>query len=262
MEASTDRKAIFMQALKNQGIRESNFLAADFRTGSTLLGRLLNLQSGLDFQRENFNTVPTWHSLNPSSLRQSISNALNPVVEGRFATKIMWPQRNNLSQFLGLDPTNATSLVDVFPDARFLLLVRQDKAAQAVSYHIARRSNVWDSRKNPAETDVPYIFNEINRYYMHFLSFEILWRQFLDALDCPFRVFTYEEMIKDLKATVHIAASLFRFEFENSLFPDEEPLKKQQSQLAAIYRDRFVEDLHRYSPTFFLPGRLTGPAGP
>lgn len=110
---------IFLDAVREKGIETALFLASDFRTGSTLIGKLLELQTGLSFQRESFNMVPTWHVMQDAPLRRAVLAALGPVRFGCMGAKVMWPHRNNLARVLGHNGTDA-DFSEIFPQARFV----------------------------------------------------------------------------------------------------------------------------------------------
>ena len=256
---------IFRDVIREKRIETALFLASDFRTGSTLLGRLLQMQTELTFQRESFNTVPTWHVLHDAPLRQAISAALGPVRSGGMAAKLMWPHRNNLARVLGHGATDAAAgFCEIFPCVRFVHMARRDKVAQAVSFHIARHSNVWSSSQvdRDREAPVPYIFAEIIHYYMHFLMFETAWAEFLTVADPGAPMIYYEDLVEDVAGHVELCMTHFGLPFDRALIPADLPLTRQAGDLARRFSDRFRHDLCRYSPVAFLPGRLIGPPTP
>ena len=256
---------IFLDAVREKGIETALFLASDFRTGSTLIGRLLEMQTGLPFQRESFNTVPTWHVMQEAPLRRAVLAALGPVRLGCMATKLMWPHRNNLARVLGLNATDAVAdFREIFPRARFVHVARRDKVAQAVSFHIARHSNVWFSSQVARNLDGPvsYNFAEINHYYMHFIMFETLWAEFLSAADPEAPLIYYEDLVDNVAGHVELSMAHLGLDFDRTKLPADLPLERQAGDLAHSFCDRFRHDLSRYSPVEFLPGRLIGPPTP
>ena len=256
---------IFRDAFREKGIETALFLASDFRTGSTLIGRLLEMQTGLPFQRESFNTVTTWHVMQEAPLRRAVMAALGPVQFGCMAAKLMWPHRNNLVRVLGRDATDAVAdFREIFPRARFVHVARRDKVAQAVSFHIARHSNVWSSSQVGRDLDDPvsYNFAEINHYYMHFIMFETLWTDFLSAADPEAPLIYYEDLITDVAGYVELAMAHLGVNFDRTKLPADLPLERQAGDLAHSFCDRFRRDLNRYAPVEFLPGRLIGPPTP
>ena len=198
-----DQYRIFSETLRAQRVQSCFFMATSFRTGSTLLGKLLQAQTGLSFHLEQFNGVPSWYMLGAEALCRKMTRALSPVNEelnGGFATKLMWPHRNNLARLLGLKADDTLAFLEVFPNPRFIHLYRRDKVAQAVSFHVARHRNAWDSRTSQSlvNSSVPYVFDDINRYYMHFLSFDFMWKTFFQAADMDCVTYVYEEIIVDM----------------------------------------------------------------
>lgn len=256
---------IFLDAVREKGIETALFLASDFRTGSTLIGRLLEMQTGLPFQRESFNTVPTWHVMQEAPLRQAVLAALGPVRFGCMGAKLMWPHRNNLARVLGRNTTDAVvDFRELFPRARFVHVARRDKVAQAVSFHIARHSNVWFSSQVARDLygPVSYNFAEIHHYYMHFIMFETLWAEFLSAADPEAPLIYYEDLVDDVVGHVEQSMAHLALDFDRTKLPADLPLERQAGDLAQSFCDRFRHDLSRYSPVEFLPGRLIGPPTP
>lgn len=263
--ATSPTADIFREAVREKGIETALFLASDFRTGSTLIGRLLELQTGLPFQRESFNTVPTWHVMQNEPLRQAVLAALGPVRFGRMAAKLMWPHRNNLTRVLSTNTAGGVATFrEVFPSARFVHVARRDKVAQAVSFHMARHSNVWSSLQMTRDRggSAAYNFAEIHHYFMHFIMFEKLWAEFLSANDPDAPLIYYEDFIDDVAGQMERSMAHFGLDFDRSKLPDDLPFERQSGEQASHFCDRFRDEISRYSPVEFLPGRLIGPPTP
>jgi LPS sulfotransferase NodH len=256
---------IFLDAVREKGIETALFLASDFRTGSTLIGKLLEMQTGLPFQRESFNTVPTWHVMQDAPLRRAVLEALGPVRFGSMAAKLMWPHRNNLARVLGCNTADTVpNFREIFPRARFVHVARRDKVAQAVSFHMARHSNVWSSLQVARDPGGPvsYNFAEINHYFMHFIMFETLWSDFLSATDPDAPLIYYEDLLDDVAGHVELSMAHLGLDFDRTRLPADLPFERQSGDQASSFCDRFRADLSRYSPVEFLPGRLIGPPTP
>lgn len=256
-----DKISVFLETQKNKGISSTLLMATNFRTGSTLLGRLLEAQTGLAFQKEAFSDVSTWYSRTEPNLRSELDRLFSPTKANVFAAKIMWPQRNRLVDFLELEPRDYTSFQNIFSNPKFLGLFRRDKIAQAISFHIARHTGAWDSRlaTSISPQAVPYSFSTINFYYMHFLSFESLWASFFQDLGTRCLTIFYEDLVQNPKHNVQLALNHFSLPFDEKKWSNDMPMAKQRSDVSSMFRDRFMDDLNRYSSEVFLPSRLIGP---
>lgn len=255
----TDRMTLFQQAIAAAGITRSVFLATSFRSGSTFLGRSLFEGSGVPLHLERFNQVPTWFKLPQREVENLIRAALATEAHGVFGTKIMWPHRNNLAGFVGVEAQSA-DLFRAFPNPAFILLSRADKAAQAVSFHVARSLDIWSAAppEDVAAHNVDYSFQTIHRYYTTFLSHDHLWRSYLARHGFVPEIVDYDSLAADpasCLATLRRALSWPGETQPVNVARRPDPLCDLKAGLLA----RFREDLHRYSPPELLPTRLTGP---
>jgi LPS sulfotransferase NodH len=234
------------------------FVATTFRSGSTLLGKLLFEETGLSFHLEQFNTVPTWFKLKETTLRHTITQALSPVVGGHYGAKLMWPHRNNLATFLDIDRAHSAQFLEVFPNLKFVHLARRDKVAQAVSYYIARRSDNWTTVNN----DIEYSFPIILEYFKNLFYHDTMWDEFFRSISVEAKKILYEDMIADTELALSTVLDEFGISRNGSSARYSSFGPWKQSPLSARFRDRFLDDLYTLSPLEFLPGRLIGPFTP
>lgn len=261
---AADRRARFLAALRRKRVGACFLLATTFRSGSTFLGEMLFHETKLAFHRERFNMVPTWYKLSGRRLDEELDQALSPVVKGSYASKLMWPHRNNLATFLGIDRARSRELLDVFPNARFVHLSRRDKVAQAVSYYIARKTDNWTGGDEGEAVDaaVEYSFHPIFEYYTSLAYHDSLWEDFFRALDVEVTTVFFEDAIAEPPAAVARVLDAFGLPPASSGSSPALQTTRRRGELSAAFREHFLDDLYAMSPPELLPGRLIGPFTP
>ncbi|MDP2620934.1 MAG: Stf0 family sulfotransferase [Hyphomicrobiales bacterium] len=257
-------RAAFDGILRENGIGRTLILASTFRSGSTILGRLLRLQTNLAFDLEKFNAVSTWYKMSEARLEAALREALSPVRDGAYATKLMWPHRNNLARFLGLNGEAAGEFATLFPNTKFVQLVRRDKIAQAVSFFMAKSTGIWQVDAGEAQEAGPidYSFHDINTYYQHFISHDYLWKLFFEKSGMTVPAYVYEDVQRDFKHAARAIMDFLSLEFHEEKWPDTLPIRQQEDERARALQVRFRDDLFAWSPHELLPTKLVGPATP
>jgi len=259
-----ERRAKFIEVLERNKIEACCFLATTFRSGSTFLGKLLFDQTRLAFHLEQFNMVPTWFKLTDAALVNAIGQSLSPVVKGRYASKLMWPHRNNVATFLGIDRAHSSELFNVFPSLKFVHLARRDKVAQAVSYYIARKTDNWDAAdgQGSVDRDVDYSFQAILDFYKSLSYHDSLWDDFFRTVDVEVTKVFYEDAIADPGAAISTVLDALALPPVDSRTPLAVPAPRKRAALNEELSRRFLDDLYTLSPLELLPGRLLGPFTP
>jgi LPS sulfotransferase NodH len=126
--------------------------------------------------------------------------------------KLHWGQLLHLTaQLGGADTVSAAraALSRCFPDARFLLLARADRARQAISLHRAVRSDAWwtasveDGRPAPLPAPRAEDLAEVARLERELADHEACWRELFASGDVaqPLEIL-YEDLAASYEATV------------------------------------------------------------
>ena len=188
------------------------------RCGSGLLCRALSATGVVGVPLEYFNPV-TRATL---SQRWGCGRALGGYVdalhsrrapEGLFATKVHWDQLALIRAEAQAGTHDrfvyetADDLLDrLFPQARFVRIVRQDLDRQAVSYWRALHSNVWSvGNGEPAggvEREPRYDYGGIDGCRREVEQGELCWDRLLRAHGKDALVVTYEELDANFTQTV------------------------------------------------------------
>lgn len=257
--SAEERRQAFRNAVSASNIKELVFMATTFRSGSTHLGRLLHERTGIAMHLEKFNQVSTWFKLSKPECARRLNAALGSCAGGLYGTKIMWPHRNALACFLGLDPRN-TDLFQLFPEPKFILLTRSDKAAQAISFHVARSLDNWTERVVVSSNrSVDYNFRAIYQYYLTFISHDELWRSYLSRHGRQYVPITQEDLMADGEKCLREISNALDLQYNAEQGKSNSRGTDALHELKVAFRDRFLDDLHRYSPLELLPSRLIGP---
>ncbi len=187
------------------------------RCGSGLLFRGLAGSGKLGVPLEYFNPLTRV----PLAERWQCGTGLDSYVEalhtnrctptGLFGSKLHWDQLPRLRAEAGLgsddalDYKTADSLLErLFPEPRFIRIVRLDLDSQAVSYWRALHSNVWSieaSADRPPQ-DTPYSFEGIDRCRRVLENGELCWERLIRARGEKALVISYEELTESYEQTL------------------------------------------------------------
>lgn len=240
------RAGLLHAALTGAGVARSVILASTFRSGSTYVAETLreNGISGLSI--EKFNLIWKVAAADDDGLREAFDAIAATATDGLFATKIMWPHRNNLAFCLGLDRGQSSRLVASFPGQKWLWVKRQDKIRQAISFWRARETNRWHVRMRDGspEPAITYDFEAIREAYRHIIMHDICWADFFACTEITPYTVDYEAFLAD--PAEHVAQV---FEFLDMPPPGEVALRitlrQQRDGLTEELYDRFMQDCYR-----------------
>jgi LPS sulfotransferase NodH len=132
--------------------------------------------------------------------------------DGLHGTKLHWDQLEHLcAEALGAAPTGLSRrsagalLEELFPDARYVRIVRLDIDRQAVSLWTALQCGVWGVRVGapaPARREVPYDAAAIERCRRFLLEGEGQWDRFFRANRITPIDVVYEDLVERYAETV------------------------------------------------------------
>jgi len=178
-------------------------IAYSARSGSTLLCEDL-MANGLGHPTEYFQT------LDAPMLQGNVADNLVQLVQdatgGCFAFKAAWAHASHLVQRLREQGESdvGSDLRSIFPDIRFIHLVRHDKLAQAVSGWRAEATGHWHrtplSRQQQPRPRVD--FYQLSRYLTQFLTEDWLWQSYFEERGIPYLQVVYEAYVADRVGTL------------------------------------------------------------
>lgn len=244
-DRAIERREIFKDCIRSAGIESTVIATGSFRAGTTLVTSLLSDNGVPSIDKEKFADA---YSFAQPGTEKAFKAALNKIFstaqDGLFATKLMWPHRNELSKALCFSRSEASEFASCFPDSKWLNISRQDKISQAISFFRAGKSNRWHIYKDEKEPEVAYSFTDIRNAISELSIHDRLWDMFYDhAGVSPFSI-VYEEFIQDIPANLaalvdHLGTSHRR---ATSDLMSQPTLKKQRDHLSREMYARFLDD--------------------
>ncbi len=164
---------------------------------------------------------------------------LNRIATGNgiAGAKVFWAhlckfidQFRQLDQYRGSDTKHI--LEKLFPSVQYIFLTRRDKIAQAVSYSIASRTNMWVStEKEQKSVELAFDFKDIDTRYHKLLEDEKLWKDFFLTNQYEPLELIYEDYINNPDETVRMVMDFLDVEFERELDLSGVGLKKQSNHI-------------------------------
>lgn len=216
---------------------ESLVLATSERSGSEWLCQLISATKMLGRPTEYFNTywmqklVPDY----PDAVHEQavIAKKMGTTSNGIFSAKLHTWHFDRLS--------GAIKFSDIFPDPKFVHLVRMDRLGQAVSLYRARYSGNYTAHMN-VKPDPDYDAAIIAQMLVELETCEMRWRMFFTKNNIvPLTVY-YEDVVSQPKAQLrriakHMGVSLGLF------FPmPTSPLPIQRDLKSLEWAQRFRRD--------------------
>ena len=157
-----------------------------------------------------------------------------------FGFKISWEQAHILccrlrAEGVG-DSSDAFDLRSIFPDLRFVHVLRKDKVAQAISAWRAYASGIWHKSATEADIDAghfDYDFAAIREQLLQVLADDWVWSDHFESLEISRLQVLYEEYVKDRTTTLR---SLARF-------LDVQPAETELVDHLALMRDEWSSEM-------------------
>jgi trehalose 2-sulfotransferase len=199
-------------------IKSSYLICATYRTGSTLLAEAL-ISTGIAgnpreyFDAERHSLLVDQLNIAPGDVFLDSVLTAATTANGVFGAKICWPQTENTATLLGRPEAFGERpddiLSEIFPNLRYIWVVRQDKVRQAVSLFRARKSQRWwdipgreqepidDSALRPV-----FDFAEIDILVHEITSWHMCWQRYFEQRSIVPLTITYEYFQDNYEATV------------------------------------------------------------
>lgn len=200
--------------------KRSYFVCGVPRCGSWLLCGLLASVGVAGRPHEYFAAVterPNRARWNTPSLRDYIERVLDAGTtdNGVFACKIMWNAMSGLLERLELEHS---SFEDAFPAPRFVWLIREDVAAQAVSWAKALQTGHWHYWDPPPPAREP----EFDAAAIAALARQITddneaWRQWFRRNGIEPFVVRFEELVADKQGTARRVLDFLELELPSGV---------------------------------------------
>lgn len=221
-------------AFERHSVTDCALLASTYRSGSTFVAALL-AENGLEgMGQERFNHV--WRA---EDVDAYLDRVIAPFAGTRFASKLMWPQRNNLARRVGAPRSASVQFAQSFPQARWLFVRRRDTFRQAISFWRAKASDRWHVYESGAEPELAYAFKAIDSAARELALHERLWIDFFRrAMITPYTVF-YEDVLAQPEILNGYLAP-----FGARLTSTDVELKRQSDSRSEEYLEHYLADLY------------------
>lgn len=156
------------------------------------------------------------------------------TANGVFGAKLMW-------QYLPRLLAEVPRLDEAFPELRYVYLERADRAAQAVSFWRAERTQAWGVGYGSSEVP-PYDFAGIRKYYEAIAAGVAGWRAWFEAQLVTPLLLAYDDVVADHTVAVHSVLDHLGIQADGIAMP-RPTLARQADEVSASYRQRFVDEL-------------------
>jgi trehalose 2-sulfotransferase len=202
-------------AMRQRNPQKSYAVCGVQRSGTSLLCEALQRTRVAGRPSEYFLPWPGPDGREHIGAGRSVEDLLSDILgagttaNGVFAVKLMWNYFpavvERLRQLPGLKSLDPHALLPrVFPELRYVWIVREDKVRQAVSWAIAAQTNIYASfqlaHRAPAR-EPEFDFQLIDNLHGLILRGEAGWRHHFERAGVePFRV-AYEELAADVEGT-------------------------------------------------------------
>jgi LPS sulfotransferase NodH len=187
--------------------------------------------------------APTEHFQFPDSpvLDVPLADHLVRIVEETrgewFGTKMAWEQTYQLTSRLRAqgDDQVGFDLASVYPDVRFVHIVRRDKVGQAVSGWRAQASGTWHwpagSTVDPGRP--PYEYERIKERLLQALVEDWLWDDHLSGSPAPAMTVHYEDYVADRAGHLEAICS----------FLEADPVRTSLEERINVMRDGWTAEM-------------------
>jgi LPS sulfotransferase NodH len=214
-------------------------VAATPRSGSTLLGRLVDTTGPFPRTDEYFNDVTYMNRYGiaePTVTRKMQEiDTLSRGPGNCISMKLFPPQMMQVLQH--------NLLSTAFRNARFVFLTREDLLRQAISLYRASVSEQWLAATSGNSQAAEYDASEIGRFVDQLADWNRWWNLFFAINDVPTLRLTYAGIEEDPVETVAQVMSFLGFNpAEHRADLSRIDMKKQRDQVTEEWRERFLAE--------------------
>mgnify|MGYP001797668104 CR=1 FL=1 len=223
-------------------------IASTPRCGSHMLGHALQKTNSFGFPLEYTNPVnlSQWKK---RFGKEDFEDVLTEIQahrtspNGVFGIKIHY---THIQQYGGF-----ARLQEIFPEAYYVLLTRNDILKQAISLAIARRTGVWISGQKPVNENPEYQFQHIHKCLRELIIYNSSWRKTLRDNGCNYIEMNFDFVLKNIANSIQQIAKFMDVEVNSETIPTEQVTKKQGNNINSEWEKRFLLDYE--NDKIFLP---------
>ena len=139
----------------------------------------------------------------------------------------------------------------LFPNPRYIRIIRRDLISQAISYYRATLTDEWWRIKDLDHprmevTDAHYDQAEIERHLRIIINSERLWDEFFIRKNIEPLTIVYEDFEKDIPATIDKVMHYLGIDYDINILPPPR-LMRQSDELNELWSNRYKEYLRERS---------------
>ena len=223
-------------------------IASTPRCGSHMLGHALQTTNSFGFPLEYTNprNLSQWKKRFGKKDFQEVLTEIQKCrtsPNGVFGIKIHYSHIKEYGGFVALQ--------EIFPEAYYVLLTRNDILKQAISLAIARRTGVWISGQKPVNENPEYHFLHIHKCLRELIIYNSSWRKTLKDNGCNYIEMNFDFVLKNIGASIQQIATFMDIEVNSETIPTEQVTKKQSNNINYEWEQRFLLDYQKDKT--FLP---------
>jgi trehalose 2-sulfotransferase len=167
---------------------------------------------------------------------------------GVFAAKLMWGYLGELTGRLRDSGRYAGDdlgvLLDAFPSARFVRVVRLAKVDQAVSLWRAIQTQTWRDGAGPADPgrEPVYHHGAIAHLVRYLTEHEDQWSTFFARGGVEPHIVLYEELVENWEAELRRTLRFLELDDADTIALPEPPLQRQSDDRSRAWVERFLDE--------------------
>lgn|SRR5690606_1980027 len=240
-----------MHLYSNQFSEEHNFpnscsprkfliIASTARSGSHMLGHALFATRGFGFPLEYFNPAnfARWKAiLGTKNVVDTLQKlfGIRTSENGVFSLKIHYPQLAVIGGF--------RNLLQLFPDAYYVFLKRDDLVKQAVSYALALQTGIWISGQDPIGNARPeYNFELIHKCLGKIVRENSRWIYAFQTHGISYKEIEFGQIKNDIKDAILEIADYAGVNIRPSMTESIHKTSEQGGDLNASWVRRYLEE--------------------
>jgi LPS sulfotransferase NodH len=216
-------------------------IASTSRCGSHMLGHSLYETNSFGFPLEYANpaNLAEWkRRLGTETLADSLLQLKHRRTSpnGVFSIKVHY---SHISQF-----GNFKRMVELLPDAYYVLLRRKNVLMQAISYSIAAQTGVWIKGQQGNNRTPVYDFADIEGRLREIINDHSSWRYTLAASGCEYIEMDFDNIKNDLPAAIGLIADFTEVDLDLSSapLPTQPVTTSQTTSINAEWAQKFFND--------------------
>lgn len=246
-EAIRARRKIFAEVLKKNGVTCCGLTTGSFRGGTSYICTMLSANGMPGLRGERFSKFwPLSRGGTEDEFRERLDAVFSSTRDGAFYSKIMWPHRNNLALAMGFGRGNSAGFAAMFPQAKWLNIIRRDKIGQAISLWKAKETNEWRFKGGETAPDPDYNYEALRKCYDEISAHALLWRDFHRKSKTDVLHINYEDFVGNEEERLPVLLDFFADHRDKSVeVAAKSPLKKQSNSHSKEIRKRFLDDLYK-----------------